>query len=120
MLAGCGDHFKTRYWQNLAAGARCSAWKITKVKQKRGNWNQNGAQIQPKESKIHEQIDLELWRETNDCQITVSEPPPEYFSHHFGNLVDVGSHFDAHQISEGRSARCFSMYLALPQQVEKN
>ena len=40
----------------------------------------------------------------------------EHFGHH---PVDFGSHFGAHWISEGRSAGRFSMYLALPQKIEK-
>ena len=43
-----GNHFKTRYWQNQAEGARCSAWKISKVKQKGANWKQTNAKSKPK------------------------------------------------------------------------
>ena len=33
-------------------------------------------------------------------------------------MVVIGFHFGGHWISDGRSARCFSMYLALPKLIE--
>ena len=39
---------KKMYWQNLAGW--CSAWKITKIKRKGTNWNQHGANVEPKGS----------------------------------------------------------------------
>ena len=52
---GGDDHFKTRYWQNQAGGAMCSAWKITKVKQKRPTGTKKVAKVKQRVAKMHRQ-----------------------------------------------------------------
>ena len=89
MLASGSNHLKTRYWQNQAAGGRCSAWKISKVKQKEPIGTKTVSKVIQRATKMHQLINLELWRETNDCQTAVLEHP---FCCH---LVDFVCHFGA-------------------------
>ena len=99
-----GNHFLARYWQNLAAKSHWKSCKREPIGTKR---DQKLAKGRPKCIK-------NSGPKKGERRILILKRGRVFGVPFWRHLVDFGCHFGAHWMSEGRSAWCFSIYLALP------